>query len=53
MFTTGLMHLHQAGKVTNKKGYGDGYSLCTFAAGTSEQGLETLGSWLGSFIWRI
>lgn len=37
MFTTGLMHLHQAGKVTNRKGgpY-DGLSICTFAAGTPE-----------------
>ncbi|MCB0996407.1 MAG: 4-hydroxybutyrate CoA-transferase [Acidimicrobiales bacterium] len=36
MFTTGLMHLHRAGKVTNRKGVHDGYSVCTFAAGTSE-----------------
>jgi acyl-CoA hydrolase len=36
MFTTGLMHLHQAGKVTNRKGYMDGYSICTFAGGTRE-----------------
>jgi acyl-CoA hydrolase len=34
MFTTGLMHLHQAGKVTNRKGVFDGVSICTFAAGT-------------------
>ncbi|MCH2187370.1 4-hydroxybutyrate CoA-transferase, partial [Myxococcota bacterium] len=34
MFTTGLMRLHQAGKVTNQnKGIFDGRSLCTFALG--------------------
>jgi len=37
MFTTGLMHLHQAGKVTNlDKGKFDGYSITTFSAGTAE-----------------
>jgi acyl-CoA hydrolase len=36
MFTDGLMHLHRAGKVTNRKGVHDGYSVCTFAAGTRE-----------------
>ena len=36
MFTTGLMHLHRAGKVTNRKGINDGLSVCTFAAGTTE-----------------
>lgn len=36
MFTTGLMHLHQAGKVTNRKGMYDGVSVATFAAGTRE-----------------
>jgi acyl-CoA hydrolase len=36
MFTTGLMHLHQAGKVTNEKGVYDGVSVTTFAAGTAE-----------------
>ena len=36
MFTTGLMHLHKAGKVTNRKGLYDGYSVSTFAAGTPE-----------------
>jgi acyl-CoA hydrolase len=37
MFTTGLMHLHRAGKVTNlRKGIHEGYSVCTFAAGTRE-----------------
>ena len=37
MFTTGLMRLHQAGKVTNNKGSSfDGYSVTTFAAGVAE-----------------
>lgn len=37
MFTTGLMRLHQAGKVTNThKHQFEGYSLTTFAAGTTE-----------------
>jgi acyl-CoA hydrolase len=36
MFTTGLMHLHKAGKVTNQKGIYDGVSITTFAAGTRE-----------------
>ena len=37
MFTTGLMHLHRAGKVTNKKGgVFDGVSVTTFAAGVTE-----------------
>jgi acyl-CoA hydrolase len=37
MFTTGLMHLHEAGKVTNRKGGEfDGFSATTFAAGTAE-----------------
>ena len=36
MFTTGLMKLHQAGKVTNQKGVYDGFSPATFAAGTAE-----------------
>lgn len=36
MFTTALMKLHQAGKVTNQKGLYDGYSITTFAAGTRE-----------------
>jgi acyl-CoA hydrolase len=35
MFTNGLMHLHQAGKVTNRrKLIHEGYSVATFAAGT-------------------
>ncbi|CAN5735877.1 acetyl-CoA hydrolase/transferase C-terminal domain-containing protein [soil metagenome] len=42
MFTTGLMDLHRAGKVTNtRKGTYDGVSITTFAAGTAE-----LYSWL-------
>jgi acyl-CoA hydrolase len=36
MFTTGLMHLHKAAKVTNRKGQYDGVSVATFAAGTKE-----------------
>lgn len=36
MFTTGLMKLHKAGKVTNRKGIWDGVSVTTFAAGTRE-----------------
>lgn len=36
MFTTGLMRLHQAGKVTNEKGTFDGVSVATFAAGSRE-----------------
>ncbi len=36
MFTTGLMHLHKAGKVSNRKGQFDGVSVATFAAGTEE-----------------
>lgn len=38
MFTTGLMKLHKAGKVSNagKGGAFDGYSVTTFAAGTAE-----------------
>ncbi|MCB1040662.1 MAG: acetyl-CoA hydrolase/transferase family protein [Acidimicrobiales bacterium] len=36
MFTTGLMKLHRAGKVTNQKGIWDGFSITTFAAGTRE-----------------
>jgi len=42
MFTTGLMRLHRAGKVTNSaKGVFDGVSVTTFALGTHE-----LYSWL-------
>jgi acyl-CoA hydrolase len=36
MFTTGCLRLHQAGKVTNRKGQFDGHSIVTFAAGTRE-----------------
>ena len=36
MFTTGLMKLHLAGKVTNHKGVYDGVSVTTFAGGTRE-----------------
>jgi acyl-CoA hydrolase len=37
MFTTGLMRLHRAGKVTNRrKRVHEGYSVATFAAGTLE-----------------
>ena len=37
MFTTGLMRLHKAGKVTNAhKGSHEGYSVATFAMGTPE-----------------
>ena len=36
MFTTGLMQLHEAGKVTNRKGQFDGVSVATFAGGTKE-----------------
>lgn len=36
MFTTGLMRLHQAGKITNQKGRWSGLSITTFALGTAE-----------------
>jgi len=36
MFTTGLMRLHLAGKVTNEKGQFDGVSVATFATGNRE-----------------
>lgn len=37
MFTTGLMHLHRAGKVTNaRKGEFHGMSIATFALGTPD-----------------
>jgi acyl-CoA hydrolase len=36
MFTNGLMRLHQAGKVTNRKGQFDGVSVATFAGGSPE-----------------
>lgn len=34
MFTDGLMQLHRAGKVTNRKGVYDGFSVATFAMGS-------------------
>jgi acyl-CoA hydrolase len=34
MFTTGLMRLHEAGKVSNRKGVYDGTSIATFAMGS-------------------
>ena len=37
MFTTGIMRLHQAGKVSNaRKGIYEGYTITTFAAGIPE-----------------
>lgn len=36
MFTTGLMHLHESGKITNRKGQFDGVSVTTFAGGSVE-----------------
>jgi len=36
MFTTGLMALHKAGKVADRKGQLDGVSVTTFAAGSEE-----------------
>jgi acyl-CoA hydrolase len=36
MFTNGLMVLHDAGKVTNRKGQFDGLSVATFAGGSEE-----------------
>jgi acyl-CoA hydrolase len=36
MFTTGLMQLHEAGKIGNEKGQFDGVSVATFAGGTEE-----------------
>lgn len=36
MFTTGLMQLHLAGKVTNRKGLFDGFSITTFSLGSAE-----------------
>jgi acyl-CoA hydrolase len=37
MFTTGLMELHRAGKITNaRKGQYDGMSITTFALGSAE-----------------
>jgi acyl-CoA hydrolase len=36
MFTDGLMHLHTAGKVANRKGRFDGVSVTTFAFGSED-----------------
>jgi acyl-CoA hydrolase len=36
MFVDGIMRLHKAGKVSNHKGVFDGFSVATFAAGSSE-----------------
>jgi len=36
MFTDGCMRLHEAGKVTNRKGHLDGVSVTTFAFGSRE-----------------
>jgi acyl-CoA hydrolase len=36
MMVDGIMRLHQAGKVTNRKGLYDGYSIATFAGGSPE-----------------
>lgn len=36
MFTTGLMRLHESGRVSNRKGTFDGRSIATFALGSSE-----------------
>jgi len=36
MFTTGLMKLHLAGKISNRKGVFDGISVTTFALGSRE-----------------
>ncbi len=41
MMVDGIMHLHQAGKITNHKGVYDGFSVCTFAAGS-----KTLYQWM-------
>lgn len=36
MLTTGLMQLHEAGKIANRKGQFDGVSVATFAGGSEE-----------------
>jgi acyl-CoA hydrolase len=41
MFVDGIMRLHEAGKVVNRKGLHDGYSIATFAGGS-----EALYRWL-------
>jgi acyl-CoA hydrolase len=35
MFVDGIMHLHEAGKVSNHKGVFDGFSIATFGAGSA------------------
>jgi acyl-CoA hydrolase len=35
MFVDGIMHLHEAGKVSNHKGVYDGFSVATFGAGSA------------------
>lgn len=47
MFTTGLMRLHEAGKISNRKGIFDGMSITTFAMGS-----RALYDWLdgGEFV---
>ncbi len=35
MLVDGIMHLHQAGKVSNHKGIFDGFSVATFATGSA------------------
>jgi acyl-CoA hydrolase len=36
MMVDGIMHLHQAGKITNHKGVYDGFSVATFGAGSKQ-----------------
>lgn len=36
MFVDGIMRLHESGKVVNRKGIHDGYSIATFAGGSAE-----------------
>lgn len=36
MVVDGIMRLHEAGKVVNRKGLHDGYSIATFAGGTEQ-----------------
>jgi acyl-CoA hydrolase len=36
MLSDGVMHLHQAGKITNRKGLYDGVSVATFAMGSTD-----------------
>ena len=35
MFVDGIMHLHEAGKISNHKGIFDGFSIATFGAGSA------------------